>query len=126
MTTIGFEEVLNLVGIEIPFESNMDPLEFFDILKNMKNSGREIYEDIYNESLIKKEDEEISVKEFVNLIMEYEVEIPTIKSLKSSIKKVFETNEVPQDVQYEYDEYIPESSKKWPLIMDDDFILLNK
>ncbi|MFH4906293.1 MULTISPECIES: hypothetical protein [Staphylococcaceae] len=115
-----------MVGIEIPFGSNMDPLEFFDILKNMKNSGREIYEDIYNESLIKKEDEEISVKEFVNLIMEYEVEIPTIKSLKSSIKKVFETNEVPQDVQYEYDEYIPESSKKWPLIMDDDFILLNK
>lgn len=120
------EEVLSLLGIEIPFGSNMDPLKFFGILKNMKRSEREIYEDIYNESIIKKEDEEFSVEEFENLIMEYEVEIPTVKSFKSSITAVFEKNEVPQDVQFENDEYIPESSKKWPLIMDDDFYFIKQ
>ncbi|CYC36215.1 Uncharacterised protein [Staphylococcus aureus] len=58
--------------------------------------------------------------------MDYKVQIPTVDRLKSSITELFEKYEIPQGIQYEYDEGMPESSKYWSLEMDEDLYFIKE
>ncbi|MDU0482135.1 hypothetical protein [Staphylococcus aureus] len=120
------KEVMSLLGIDIPFGSSINPFEFYEILKIIQNSEEELYEAICDEAIIIKEDEEVSTEDFINSIMDYEVQIPTVDRLKSSITELFEKYGIPQGLHYEYDEGIPESSKYWPLEMDEDLYFIKK
>ncbi|MFK3433469.1 hypothetical protein LOQ52_08635 [Staphylococcus aureus] len=120
------EEVMSLLGIDIPFGSSINPFEFYEILKIIQNSEEELYEAICDEAIIIKEDEEVSTEDFINSIMDYEVQIPTVDRLKSSITELFEKYEIPQGIQYEYDEGMPESSKYWSLEMDEDLYFIKE
>lgn len=120
------EEVMSLLGIDIPFGSSINPFEFYEILKIIQNSEEELYEAICDEAIIIKEDEEVSTEYFINSIMDYEVQIPTVARLKSSITELFEKYGIPQDLHYEYDEGMPESSKYWPLEMDEDLYFIKQ
>ncbi|WP_241965742.1 hypothetical protein [Staphylococcus simulans] len=125
------EEVLNLLGINIQFGYITDPFEFFEILKSLHGSEDELYEDICNEAIIKKEgeefNEELNIEQFINSITEYEIQIPTINVLRDSIAKTFEKHGVPEGTQREYDAAIPESSKYWPLsvMMDEELYFMS-
>ncbi|HBC4812238.1 TPA: hypothetical protein KES96_002010, partial [Staphylococcus aureus] len=70
--------------------------------------------------------EEISTEDFIDSIMDYKVQIPTVDRLKSSITELFEKYEIPQGIQYEYDEGMPESSKYWSLEMDEDLYFIKE
>lgn len=118
------EEVMSLLGIDIPFGSSIDLFEFYELLKSIENKEEELYEAIYDEAIIIKECDEVSIEDFINLIMEYEVQIPTVDRLKSPITELFEKYGIPQGTHYEYDEGMPESSKYWPLEMDEDLYFL--
>ncbi|MFT2204521.1 hypothetical protein [Staphylococcus chromogenes] len=120
------KEVMSLLGIDIPFGSSINPFEFYEILKIIQNSEEELYEAICDEAIIIKEDEEVSTEDFINSIMDYEVQIPTVDRLKSSITELFEKYGIPQGLHYEYDEGIPESSKYWPLEMDEDLYFIKQ
>lgn len=120
------EEVMSLLGIDIPFGSSINPFEFYEILKIIQNSEEELYEAICDEAIIIKEDEEVSTEYFINSIMDYEVQIPTVARLKSSITELFEKYGIPQGLNYEYDEGMPESSKYWPLEMDEDLYFIKQ
>lgn len=120
------EEVMSLLGIDIPFGSSINPFEFYEILKIIQNSEEELYEAICDEAIIIKEDEEVSTEDFINSIMDYEVQIPTVDRLKSSITELFEKYGIPQGLHYEYDEGMPESSKYWPLEMDEDLYFIKQ
>ncbi|MDT0855466.1 hypothetical protein RNS17_02620 [Staphylococcus pseudintermedius] len=120
------KEVMSLLRIDIPFGSSINPFEFYEILKIIQNSEEELYEAICDEAIIIKEDEEVSTEDFINSIMDYEVQIPTVDRLKSSITELFEKYGIPQGLHYEYDEGIPESSKYWPLEMDEDLYFIKK
>lgn len=120
------EEVMSLLGIDIPFGSSINPFEFYEILKIIQNSEEELYEAICDEAIIIKEDEEVSTEYFINSIMDYEVQIPTVDRLKSSITELFEKYGIPQGLHYEYDEGMPESSKYWPLEMDEDLYFIKQ
>ncbi|WP_238663170.1 hypothetical protein [Staphylococcus felis] len=120
------EEVMSLLGIDIPFGSSINPFEFYEILKIIQNSEEELYEAICDEAIIIKEDEEVSTEDFINSIMDYKVQIPTVDRLKSSITELFEKYGIPQGLHYEYDEGMPESSKYWPLEMDEDLYFIKQ
>lgn len=120
------EEVMSLLGIDIPFGSSINPFKFYEILKIIQNSEEELYEAICDEAIIIKEDEEVSTEDFINSIMDYEVQIPTVDRLKSSITELFEKYGIPQGLHYEYDEGMPESSKYWPLEMDEDLYFIKQ
>ncbi|GEM_PF-4444803 len=120
------KEVMSLLGIDIPFGSSINPFEFYEILKIIQNSEEELYEAICDEAIIIKEDEEVSTEYFINSIMDYEVQIPTVARLKSSITELFEKYGIPQGLHYEYDEGMPESSKYWPLEMDEDLYFIKQ
>ena len=116
------EEVLNFLEIEIPFNDIIDFFDFFEILKNIKSNDEILYEEIYDKTIIKKGHMELSVKDFED----YEVQIPTINMVKEAIEEVFENAGIPQGTVYEYDEAIPESSKYWPLEIDDDLYFIKQ
>lgn len=119
------EEVMSLLGIDIPFGSSINPFEFYEILKIIQNS-EELYEAICDEAIIIKEDEEVSTEDFINSIMDCEVQIPTVDRLKNSITELFENYRIPQGLHYEYDEGMPESSKYRPLEMDEDLYFIKE
>lgn len=118
------EEVMSLLGIDIPFGSSIDLFEFYEILKSIENKEEELYEAIYDEAIIIKECDEVSIEDFINVIMKYEVQIPTVDKLKGPITELFEKYGIPQGTHYERDEGMPESSKYWPLEMDEDLYFL--
>lgn len=120
------EEVMSLLGIDIPFGSSINPFEFYEILKIIQNSEEELYEAICDEAIIIKEDEEVSTEDFINSIMDYEVQIPKVDRLKNSITELFEKYRIPQGLHYEYDEGMPESSKYRPLEMDEDLYFIKQ
>lgn len=120
------EEVMSLLGLDIPFGSSKNPFEFYEILKVIQNIEKGLYEAICDEAIIIKEDEEISTEDFIDSIMDYKVQIPTVDRLKSSITELFEKYEIPQGIQYEYDEGMPESSKYWSLEMDEDLYFIKE
>lgn len=103
-----------------------NPFEFYEILKVIQNIEKGLYEAICDEAIIIKEDEEISTEDFIDSIMDYKVQIPTVDRLKSSITELFEKYEIPQGIQYEYDEGMPESSKYWSLEMDEDLYFIKE
>lgn len=121
------EEVMSLLGIDIPFGSSINLFEFYEIFKSIQNMEEELYEAICDEVIIIKECkeyDEVRIEDFINLIMKYEVQIPTVDRLKSPIIELFENYGIPQGTHYELDEGMPESSKYWPLEMDEDFYFL--
>lgn len=120
------EEVMSLLGLDIPFGSSKNPFEFYEILKVIQNIEKGLYEAICDEAIIIKEDEEISTEDFIDSIMDYKVQIPTVDRLKSSITELFEKYEIPQGIQCEYDEGMPESSKYWSLEMDEDLYFIKE
>lgn len=46
------EEVMGLIGIDIPFGSSTNLFEFYEILKSIQNSEEELYKDICDEAII--------------------------------------------------------------------------